>query len=183
MKKILLIEDNQQHATRTEEILMKLKKMYRVKSYSSLFIEQNGQNRNSEYEKICNYIKSELYNNSFDILMIDMLLGGDSADDPLGLQIIKDMETELSNKYIIVYTEMSADELNLIKTYNNTINRRLKIVTKPDLQVLTNKDSCAGQARKEFLHQKNIICEKDEKCTCEEKFLCSMTAIYYELED
>lgn len=183
MKTILLIEDNPQHATRTEELLEKLKKMYSVISYSPVFVEQNGQNRNSEYKKICNYIKSEIKNNSFDILMIDMLLGGDSSDDPLGLQILKDMETELSEKHIIVYTEMSADELNLIKAYNNTINCRLKIVSKPDLLVFNNKDSCAGQARKEFLRQKNIICEKTEKCTCEEKFLCSMTAIYYELEN
>ncbi len=182
MKRILLIENDHRHATTTEEILMQLKNMYSVNSFSSSFVEQNGQNRNSEYEKISNYIKSEIKNNSFDILMIDMLLGGDSSDDPLGLQIIKDMETELSNKHIIVYTEMSAGELDLIKAYNNTINHRLKIVTKPDLLVLTNKDSCAGQARKKFLREKNIICEKTEKCTCEEKFLCNMVATYYELE-
>lgn len=181
MKKVLLIEDNLQHATTTINIMSKLKNMYSVEYEIFIYLPQNGDTREKTYKKISEKIKSKIKDNSFDILMIDMLFGGD-YENPIGLQIIKNMETELNKKYIIVYTEMSADELNPIREYNETIHNRIKIVTKPDLQVLTNIESCVGQERKKFLNEKKIFCNLDNRCKCEKKFLCSMVAIYFELE-
>lgn len=182
MKRILLIEDNPKHARNTKKILEKLSDMYSIVYKLFAYMSQNGQNRESKYKEIYNYILNEITNDSFDILMIDMLLGGDCVENPLGLQLIKDLKTSLENKSIIVYTEMSASELDLIKTYNKSTNNCLKIVMKPDLQVLNNKVDCVGKDRKDILVDNHADCKNKQRCTSEEKLLCDMRAIYYEME-
>lgn len=182
IKRILLIEDCDWHATKTKSLLSELSDMYHVECKVFAFLPQNGQNRNSKYEEIKQYILLQIEKDNFDILMIDMLLGDDSAENPLGLQLIKDLSELLKKKKIFIYTEMSSDELDLIKNYNRSIGNCLKIIVKPDLKVLTNKIDCIGKERKQIMNANNIIC-KNQRCTYEEKFLCDMKNAYYELED
>ena len=182
VKRILLIEDCDFHAERTKEVLNGLNDMF--SSHYKVFtcLLQNGQDRNMIYKQIREYIISQIEIDSFDILMIDMLLGDDSAEDPLGLQIIKSLQDELKTKEIFVYTEMSSDELDVIKRYNRSIENRLKIILKPDLYVLDNMVDCLGEERKEFLKKYGKKCLKT-RCTYKEKFLCDMTHAYYKLEE
>lgn len=182
IKRILLIEDCDWHATKTKSLLNKLGFMYHVECKVFAFLQQNGQNRNSKYEEIKKYILSQIEEDNFDILMIDMLLGDDSAENPLGLQLIKDLSDPLEKKTIFVYTEMSSDELDLIKNYNRSIGNSLKIIVKPDLKGLTNKVDCIGEERKQIMNANNINC-KNKRCTYEEKFLCDMKNAYYESGD
>lgn len=181
-KRILLIEDCDSHASITNTLLNELSFMYSVKCKVFVFLLQNGQNRSSKYEEIKNYILSEIAKDNFDILMIDMLLGDDSPEDPLGLQLIKDLSEPLKEKKIFVYTEMSSDELDLIKNYNRSIGNCLKIIVKPDLKVLTNMIDCIGEERKQIMEANHINCE-NKRCTYKEKFLCDMKNAYYELGD
>lgn len=183
MKNILLIEDNPEHAQLTKNILNKLDNMYHIRYEIFECLPQNGQNRESQANLIKNYIKSEIEKNSFDILMIDMLLGDDSDDNPLGLSLIQTLHSDLKDKLIIVYTEMSADGLTRTKTYNQSIGNCLKIVIKPDFQEMSNRTDCSGPNRKKLRKSHNDICEQQNKCPFTDKFLCDMKAIYYELEE
>ena len=181
VKRILLIEDCDFHAEQTKALFDDLNNMFSLNYKVFTCLLQNGQDRNMIYKQIREYIISQIESDSFDILMIDMLLGDDSAEDPLGLQIIKNLHEELKTKEIFVYTEMSSDELDVIKHYNRSIENRLKIILKPDLYVLDNMVDCLGEERKEFLKKYGIICTKT-RCTYKEKFLCDMTYAYYKLE-
>ena len=161
-KRILLIEDCDEHANITVKLLEKLKDIYSVDYKVFVYLLQNGQNRSYKFDEIKNYISSQISYDNFDILMIDMLLGDDSAEDPLGLQIIKNLLEELKTKKIFVYTEMSSDELDLIKNYNRSIGNIMKIIAKPDLKVLSNKVDCIGEKRKKIIGDKDVGCTKKD---------------------
>lgn len=183
-KKILLIEDCNEHANKTKELLDEMKDMYSIECKVFPYLKQNGNTREQQGVKIKKYLLNEIDKKSFDILMIDMLLGGDSAEDPLGLEVVKGSYKELKDKKIkiFVYTELSSDCLDVIKKYNKTIGNCLNIIMKPDMQVLDNRVDCAGEKRKAITNKNDDNCIKN-RCTHKEKFLCDMKCAFFELRD
>ena len=183
-KRILLIEDNEQHAKATSDIIAELSDMYIVDYNSFLYLPQNGVTPDKHYVTIREYLTENVNTDKFDILMIDMLLGGDSSDSPLGLKMIKEFFKLLTQKKkkIIVYTEMSSSQLDLVKEYNKTVNNSLKIVAKPsNFNMLNNKVDCSGTERKKMRETRDKICQFN-RCSYKEKLICDMKCIYYELE-
>lgn len=183
-KRILLIEDCNKHANETEKLLDEMKDKYSIECKVFPYLTQNGNTREQQGVKIKEYILNEIDKKSFDILMIDMLLGGDSAEDPLGLEVVKDSFKELKDKKIkiFIYTELSSDCLDVIKKYNKTIGNCLNIIMKPDMRGLDNRVDCTGEKRKAIINKNDDKCIKN-LCTYKEKFLCDMKNAFFELRD
>lgn len=180
-KKILLIENDIKHTEKTIEIINELNDMYTVKGKSFLYSPQNGDNVNMLHDRIKEYIISEFEKDSFDIIMIDMLLGGDSTENPIGLKLIQELYEFLKAKKIIVYTEMSSEDLDRIKEYNKEKGYALKIVNKPN-GFSTNRVCCSGVENKKALESKGAACNLD-LCNQISKLKCDMKCIYYEMEE
>lgn len=182
-KRILLIEDNKLHAEETKKIIEELTGMYDVKDKCFVYLPQNGHDLSSQCQIIESYIRQEIDNDSFDILMIDMLLGGDSAENPLGLILIKKLFKSLKKKSIVIYTEMSSKQLDIVKKFNKTVHNSLRIVTKPsNFNLLSNRVDCDSDEHKKIIQQNNETCTLD-KCSYKDRLKCDMKCIYYELED
>lgn len=180
MKRILLIEDNPSQGKETKRVIEELPYMFKVNLVYFSFMTQNGDRRETQRTKIMNHIEKEIKNDSFDILMIDMLLGGDSTDDPLGLEIIKSLVHQLDQKTIIVYTEMASRRLDLVKEYNQSIDNKLIIVPKPNSFVNLSQTDICEQKYKESRESHGKNCNLTS-CDSKTKLQCAMECIYYSI--
>lgn len=180
MKRILLIEDNPVHGSKTKMIINQIPNMFDVNLKCFDFMPQNGDRKDTYFIKIKETIQDGIKNNEFDILMIDMLLGGDSTDNPLGLEIIKSLINQLNDKTIIAYTEMSNNKLDLVREYNKTVNNKLRIVPKPNSFInLSMTDICEGKY-KDIKEQYGNTCDLIT-CDSEKKLQCAMECIFYSI--
>ncbi len=128
MKRILLIEDNEYHISETERVLSKLSDMYQIKSEYFEFLKQNADKREDQKRRIKEYLLNT-NSDGFDILMIDILLGGDYRN-PIGIEIIEECKPIFIGKYIIAYTEMPPENEN----YNRMQKMGIHIVAKPNFE-------------------------------------------------
>lgn len=100
MKKVLLIEDNLNHGEKTKKIIEQMPDMFKVDLLYFDFMKQNGDLREDQLNRIKGAIEKEIINDTFDVLMIDMLLGGDD-NDPIGFEIIKFFSNQLNKKKLL----------------------------------------------------------------------------------
>ena len=179
MKKVLLIEDNLNHGEKTKKIIEQMPDMFKVDLLYFDFMKQNGDLREDQLNRIKGAIEKEIINDTFDVLMIDLLLGGDD-NDPIGFEIIKFFSNQLEHKKVIVYTEMSNNNLDAVKAYNCTLENKISIIPKPNSFVnLKMTDVCEIKNR-EIKKQLEIPCNLNS-CNAETKLKCSMECIYYSI--
>ena len=174
-KNILVIENNPKHLESTLSVLQsnELSSIFHVIHKCFPFLDQNRADRDQQKDKIINYINSECNSKQIDILMIDMLLGGDNAHDPLGLEILNIVKSHGKITCFIAQTQLIGSQVDILK--NNNVKN---IILKP------------GDTHAKY-DERPITCVKYEDRCCEnttgyctyiKNFICEMKRIYNEMK-